>query len=166
MFVFCGRIYCGNRSTQRKVSTLDGQPLFLEILEQIVLAATVTCLGMQKKVVSTNMLIRLNTLCSFPSLIRKGYHLFLLLSLFYLFYLFIYLFILFIYGKTKVQGVTRLQAQPISDTKRKRKQTNPNKRKSNKCTNSTKISSLFPKRGNSNAKGTETHKNKISQCKT
>ena len=45
--------------------------------------------------------------------------------------------------------------QPFSDTKRKRKPTKPNKRKSNKHTKSTKISSLFPKRGNCNAKRTE-----------
>ena len=42
--------------------------------------------------------------------------------------------------------------QPFPDTKRKRKQTKLNKRKSNKHTKSTKISSLFPKRGNRNAK--------------
>ena len=35
-----------------------------------------------------------------------------------------------------------------------------NKRKSNKRTKSTKISSLFPKQGNRNAKRTEKHKNK------
>ena len=35
--------------------------------------------------------------------------------------------------------------QPFPDTKRKRKQTKPNKRKSNKRTKSTKISSLFLK---------------------
>ena len=45
------------------------------------------------------------------------------------------------------------KSQPFPDTKRKRKQTKPNKRKSNKRT---KISSLFPKRGNRNAKRTET----------
>ena len=38
--------------------------------------------------------------------------------------------------------------QPFPDPKRKRKPTNPNKHKSNKRTKSTKISSLFPKRGN------------------
>ena len=38
--------------------------------------------------------------------------------------------------------------QPFPDSKRKRKPTNPNKHKSNKRTKSTKISSLFPKRGN------------------
>ena len=37
----------------------------------------------------------------------------------------------------------------------KGKQTNPNKRKLNKRTKNTKISSLFPKRGNRNAKRTE-----------
>ena len=41
-----------------------------------------------------------------------------------------------------------------------------NNRKSNKRTKSTKISSLFPKRGNCNAKRTEEHKYKIAQCKT
>ena len=56
--------------------------------------------------------------------------------------------------------------QPFPDTKRKRKQTKPNKRKSNKHTKSIKISSLFSKRGNSNAKRTEKHKNKIAQGKT
>ena len=56
--------------------------------------------------------------------------------------------------------------QPFPDTKRKRKQTKLNMRKSNKRTKSTKISSLFPKRGNCNAKRTEKHKNKITQGKT
>ena len=56
--------------------------------------------------------------------------------------------------------------QPFPDTKRKRKPTNPNKYKSNKRTKSTKISSLFPKRGNRNAKRTEKHKNKMTQGKT
>ena len=55
--------------------------------------------------------------------------------------------------------------QPFSDTKRKRKETKPNKCKSNKSTKNTKISSLFPKRGNRNAKRTEKHKNKITQGK-
>ena len=56
--------------------------------------------------------------------------------------------------------------QPFPDTKRKRKPTKPNKHKSNKRTKSTKISSLFPKRGNCNTKRTEKHKNKITQGKT
>ena len=56
--------------------------------------------------------------------------------------------------------------QPLPDTKRKRKQTKPNKRKSNKRTKSTKISSLFSKQGNRNAKRTEKHKNNITQGKT
>ena len=53
--------------------------------------------------------------------------------------------------------------QPFPDTKRKRKPTKPNKHKSNKRTINTKISSLFPKWGNRNAKGLKTHKNKITQ---
>ena len=56
--------------------------------------------------------------------------------------------------------------QPFQDTKRKRKPTNPNKHKSNKRTKSTKISSLFPKQGNRNAKRTEKQKNKMTQGKT
>ena len=36
----------------------------------------------------------------------------------------------------------------------------------NKRTKNTKISSLFPKRGNRNAKWTEKHKNEITQGKT
>ena len=56
--------------------------------------------------------------------------------------------------------------QPFPDTKRKRKPTNPKKHKSNKRTKSTKISSLFPKRGNRNAKSTEKHNNKMTQGKT
>ena len=56
--------------------------------------------------------------------------------------------------------------QPFPDTKRKRKPTNPNKHKSNKRTKSTKISSLFPKQGNRNAKRAEKHKNKMTQGKT
>ena len=56
--------------------------------------------------------------------------------------------------------------QPFSDPTRKRKPTNPNKHKSNKRTKSTKISSLFPKRGNRNTKRTEKHKNKMTHGKT
>ena len=56
------------------------------------------------------------------------------------------------------------EPQPFSDSKRKRKQTKTNMRKSNKGTKSIKTSSLFPKRGN--AKRTEKHKNKITKDKT
>ena len=56
--------------------------------------------------------------------------------------------------------------QPITDSKRKRKPTNLNKHKLNKRTKSTKISSLFPKRGNRNTKRTEKHKNKMTNGKT
>ena len=56
--------------------------------------------------------------------------------------------------------------QPFPDLKRKRKPTNLNKHKPNKCTKSTKISSLFPKRGNRNTKRTEKHKNKMTHGKT
>ena len=56
--------------------------------------------------------------------------------------------------------------QPFPDPKRKRKPTNPNKHKSNKRTKSTKISSLFPKRGNRNTKRTKKHNNKMTHGKT
>ena len=56
--------------------------------------------------------------------------------------------------------------QPFPDPKRKRKLTNLNKHKSNKRTKSTKISPLFPKRDNRNAKRTEKHKNKMAHGKT
>ena len=56
--------------------------------------------------------------------------------------------------------------QSFPDPKRKRKPTNINKHKPNKRTKSTKISSLFPKRGNCNTKRTEKHKNKMTHGKT
>ena len=56
--------------------------------------------------------------------------------------------------------------QPFPDPKRKRKPTNLNKHKPNKRKKSTKISSLFPKRGNRNTKRTEKHKNKMTHGKT
>ena len=56
--------------------------------------------------------------------------------------------------------------QPFPDPKRKRKPTNLNKHKPNKRTKSTKISSLFPRRGNRNTKRTEKHKNKMTHGKT
>ena len=56
--------------------------------------------------------------------------------------------------------------QPFPDPKRKRKPTNPNKHKSNKRTKSTKISSLFPKRGDRNTKRTKKHKNKMTHGMT
>ena len=64
------------------------------------------------------------------------------------------------------EGKRKAQPQPFPDTKRKRKQTKPNKRKSNKRTKSTKINPLFTKRGNRSAKRTKTHKNKLTQDKT
>ena len=68
--------------------------------------------------------------------------------------------------KRKVQGVPQSQTAALPRPKRKRKPTNLNKHKPNKRTKSTKISSLFPKRGNRNTKRTEKHKNKMTQKKT
>ena len=79
-------------------------------------------------------------------------------------------FSLWICIKKKVREKSREchndKPQPFPDTKRKRKPTNPNKHKPNKCTKSTKISSLFPKRGNRNTKRTKKHKNKMTHGKT
>ena len=57
--------------------------------------------------------------------------------------------------REKSNGCHNYKQQPIPDTKKKRKQTEPNKRKSNKRTKSTTIGSLLPKRGNRNAQWTE-----------
>ena len=65
----------------------------------------------------------------------------------------------------KVHGVPQSQAQPTPDTKRKRKHKTKHAQ-IEQFTKSTKISSLFPKRGNRKAKRTEKHKNKITQDKT
>ena len=56
--------------------------------------------------------------------------------------------------------------QPFPDPKRKRKPTNLNKHKPNKRTKSTKISFLFPKRGNRHTKRTEKDRNKMTHRKT
>ena len=57
--------------------------------------------------------------------------------------------------------------QPFPEPKRKRKPTNLNKHKPKKRTKRTKISSLFPKRGNRNTKRTEKkNKNKMTHGKT
>ena len=59
--------------------------------------------------------------------------------------------------REKTRKLNNYNSRPYSDTKRKRKQKKPNKRKSKKRTKSTKIISLFSKRGNRNAKGTKKH---------
>ena len=68
-----------------------------------------------------------------------------------------------IINKKKVREKSRKchnhKPQPFPDPKRKRKPTNLNKHKPNKRTKSTKISSLFPKRGNRNTKRTEKQQN-------
>ena len=56
--------------------------------------------------------------------------------------------------------------QPFPDPKRKRKPTNLTKHKPNKRTKSTKIGSVFPKRGNRDTKRIEKHKNKMTHGKT
>ena len=74
-----------------------------------------------------------------------------------------------IVNKKKVREKSREchnhRPQPFPDPKGKRKPTILNKHKPNKRTKSTKISSLFPKRGNRNTKRTEKHKNKMTHEK-
>ena len=83
-----------------------------------------------------------------------------------LFYQFVYFGHHFVTKKVreKSRECNNHKPQPFPDPKRK--PTNLNKHKPNKRTKSTKISSLFPKRGNRNTKRTEKHKNKMTHGKT
>ena len=69
-------------------------------------------------------------------------------------------------GKRKVQGVPQSQTAALPRHQEEEETTNLNKQKPNKRTKSTKISSLFPKRGNRNTKRTEKHKNKMTHGKS
>ena len=69
-------------------------------------------------------------------------------------------------GKRQVQGEPQSQAAALHRHQGEEKKTKPNKRKSNKRTKSTWNGSLFPKRGNRNAKRIEKHNNKITEGKT
>ena len=69
-------------------------------------------------------------------------------------------------SKRKVQGVPQSQTAALPRPQEEEEPTNLNKHKLNKHTKSTKISSLFPKRGNRNTKRTEKHKNKMTHGKT
>ena len=71
-------------------------------------------------------------------------------------------------GKRKFQGVPQSQKKVRKKSREchNHKPPNLNKHKPNKRTKSTKISSLFPKRGNRNTKRTEKYKNKMTHGKT
>ena len=69
-------------------------------------------------------------------------------------------------GKEKSRECHNHKPQSFQDPMRKRKPAKLNKHKPSKRTKSTKISSLFPKRGNRNTKRTEKHKNKMTHGKT
>ena len=69
-------------------------------------------------------------------------------------------------SKGKVQGMPQSQTAALPRHQEEEETNKIKQRKSNKRTKNTKISSLFPKRGNRNVKRTEKHKNKITQCKT
>ena len=72
----------------------------------------------------------------------------------------------FIAKKEKSPWSATITSRSPSQTRRGIGKTKPNKRKSNKRTKSTKISSLLPKRDNRNVKRTEKYKNKMTQDKT
>ena len=65
-----------------------------------------------------------------------------------------------------MQGVPQSLTAALPRPKEEEETDKPNKHKPNKRTKSTKITSLFPKRGNRNTKRTEKHKNKLTHGKT
>ena len=69
-------------------------------------------------------------------------------------------------GKRKVQGVPQSQTAALPRPKKEEKTDKSKQAQTNKRTKSTKISSLFTKRGNRNTKRTENHKNKMTHGKT
>ena len=69
-------------------------------------------------------------------------------------------------GKRKVQGVPQWQTAALPRHQEEEETDKTKQAKLNKHTKITKISYLFPKRGNRNAKRTEKHKNKITEGKT
>ena len=68
-------------------------------------------------------------------------------------------------GHEKEEETDKTKQAQIEKQQKKKKNTKKKKKKK-KRKKSTKISSVFPKRGNRNAKRTEKHKNKITQGKT
>ena len=69
-------------------------------------------------------------------------------------------------GKRKVQGVPQSQTAALPRPQEEEETDKSKQHKPNKRTKSTKISSLFPKRGNRNTKRTEKHKHKMTHGKT
>ena len=72
----------------------------------------------------------------------------------------------FIQNKRKFQAVPQSQTAALPRHQEEEETDKTKQHKSKKRTKSTKISSLFPERGNRNAKRTEKHKNKTTQGKT
>ena len=69
-------------------------------------------------------------------------------------------------GKRKVQGVPQSQTTALPRHQEEEETDKTKEAQIEQMYESTMISSLFPKRGNRNAKGTEKHKNKIKHGKT
>ena len=76
------------------------------------------------------------------------------------------LFLIYKKSKRKVQGVPQSQTAALPRPQEGEETDKLNKHKPNKRTKTTKISSLFPKRGNRNTKRTEKHNNKMIHGKT
>ena len=69
-------------------------------------------------------------------------------------------------GKRKVQGVPQSQTAAFPRPQEEKETHKSKQHKPDKRTKSTKISSLFPKRGNRSTRRTEKHKNKMTHGKT
>ena len=69
-------------------------------------------------------------------------------------------------GKRKVQGVPQSQSAALPRHQEEEETDKSKQAQIEQTYESTKISSLFPKRGNRNAKRIEKHKNKMTQGKT
>ena len=69
-------------------------------------------------------------------------------------------------GKRKVQGVPQSQTAALPRHQEEEETDKSKQAQIEQHTKNTKISYLFPKRGNRNAKRTEKHKNKMTQGKT
>ena len=78
----------------------------------------------------------------------------------------VFTYLLTRFACSRKKGLEKSPGVPQSETAALPRHQEEEEHKSNKRTKSTKISSLFPKPGNRNAKRTEKHKNKMTQGKT
>ena len=76
------------------------------------------------------------------------------------------MFVFYIKGKRKVQGVPQSQTAALPRPQEEEETDKSKQAQTEQTYESTKISSLFPKRGNRNTKRTEKHKNRMTHGKT